>query len=141
MKKSVIILIAIIYISAVAVVSFFGLKPDVVITDVKISEINIDETANNSGTKVVAVYDDNGDGVWEYTVRFSISPMDATNASLSIMYEPEEVVISEIVETDTVNGVKYMEFTVTHTVKETFDVTIRADDGGGANDKVVIRLR
>lgn len=141
MKKSVIILIAIIYVSAVAVVSFFGLKPEIVITDTKIAEIVIDEKTNNSGAKVTSVYDEDGDGVWQYTVRFSISPDEVTNPSLSILAEPEEVVIGEIVEKEIVDGVKYMEFTVTHTVKETFDVTIRADDGGGASDKVTLRLR
>ena len=141
MKKSVIILIAIIYVSAVAVVSFFGLKPEIVITDTKIAEIVIDEKTNNSGAKVTSVYDEDGDGVWQYTVRFSISPDEVTNPSLSILAEPEEVVIGEIVEKEIIDGVKYMEFTVTHTVKETFDVTIRADDGGGASDKVTLRLR
>ena len=141
MKKSVIILIAIIYVSAVAVVSFFGLKPEIVITDTKIAEIVIDEKTNNSGAKVTSVYDEDGDGVWQYTVRFSISPDEVTNPSLSILAEPEEVVIGEIVEKEIVDGVKYMEFTVTHTVRETFDVTIRADDGGGASDKVTLRLR
>jgi hypothetical protein len=144
MKKSVIILIAIIYVSAVAVVSFFGLKPEIVITDTKIAEIVIDEKTNNSGAKVTTVRDDDdgaSDGVWQYTVRFSISPDEVTNPSLSILAEPEEVVIGEIVEKEIVDGVKYMEFTVTHTIKETFDVTIRADDGGGASDKVTLRLR
>jgi len=141
MKKSVIILIAIIYVSAVAVVSFFGLKPEIVITDTKIAEIVIDEKTNSSGAKVTSVYDEDGDGVWQYTVRFSISPDEVTNPSLSILAEPEEVVIGEIVEKEIVDGVKYMEFTVTHTVRETFDVTIRADDGGGASDKVTLRLR
>lgn len=141
MKKSVIILIAIIYVSAVAVVSFFGLKPEIVITDTKIAEIVIDEKTNNSGAKVTTVRDEDGDGVWQYTVRFSISPDEVTNPSISILAEPEEVVIGEIVEKEIVDGVKYMEFTVTHTVKETFDVTIRADDGGGASDKVTLRLR
>ena len=85
MKKSVIILIALIYVAAIAVVSFFGLQFKVFNQVVPVSSIVIDNkdlkyTPENVPYAIIEL-DDNG--VAHYQIKCTVLPVDATNTRIN----------------------------------------------------------
>ena len=81
MKKSVVILIAIIYVASIALVSFFGLQFKVFEEVIPVSEVEIlNEGLKESETwgRYVTVSAD-ANGEWRYQIKYRVHPDDATN--------------------------------------------------------------
>ncbi len=119
MKKSVIILIALIFIASVVTVSFFGLKFKTFDEIVYVSEIEIlndDVLVNDEGTPYIIVHPENG--VRQYQIKWRVYPDNATDDSVSFAYDSqnENVTIDE-------NGI------VTFQTRGAVTVQIIANDG------------
>ena len=93
MKKSVVILIGIIYLAAIVLVSFYGLKPEVVKVQQKVTEVKITaivypngeryDVTNHPSDEFIDVYPDE-DGVWRFKLEYTVAPEDATNKDVLI---------------------------------------------------------
>ncbi len=132
MKKSVIILIAIIYIASVVLVSFFGLqyksfKEIVYTTGIELLNTDI-KTADNGEKYVVIRPDENGER--KYQILYRVHPDNATDPGVSFSYDKQNTSVS-IDE----NGV------VTFTKKGAVIVEIIAKDGSGAKATLKIMAR
>lgn len=91
MKKSVVILIAIIYVASIALVSFFGLNfksynEKIYVSDVKI--VNSDVLLNEEGGKYVVIRP-NARGELIYKIDCEITPSDASTTELEYTYDKE----------------------------------------------------
>ena len=98
MKKSVIVLIGIIYILAIVVVSFFGLKIETFNETVYVSEVKyINEGIKLSadGTKyVVITYVDDPENPTSYQLEWRVSPDDASRKIVSFAYDESKSFVS-----------------------------------------------
>lgn len=96
MKKSVVILIAVIYVAAVALVSFFGIQSELLEETIYVSNIEIvnkDITTKADGSKSVRLYlDENGQG--EYQLDWRVTPTDATNTGVVFNYDKSKTFVS-----------------------------------------------
>ena len=96
MKKSVVILIAVIYVAAVALVSFFGIQSELLEETIYVSNIEIvnkDITTKPDGSKSVRLYlDENGQG--EYQLDWRVTPTDATNTGVVFNYDKSKTFVS-----------------------------------------------
>lgn len=96
MKKSVVILIAIIYVSAIALVSFFGLQYKVFEAEVPVESITIlnDGLKYNAewGNYVVIRPDANGD--LRYQIQYRVGPDNATNQKVGFSYDTQNTNVS-----------------------------------------------
>ena len=96
MKKSVVILIAVIYVAAVALVSFFGIQSELLEETIYVSNIEIvnkDITTKADGSKSVRLYlDENGQG--EYQLDWRVTPTDATNTGVTFNYDKSKTFVS-----------------------------------------------
>ena len=94
MKKSVVILIAIIYIASIALVSFFGLKFKVFeeIIPVESVEILNEGLKENEmwGKYVTITPDENGE--WNYQILYRVYPDNATNNKVDFNYDEQNKV-------------------------------------------------
>ena len=91
MKKSVIILIAIIYVASIAVVSFFGLKYKVFEEEIFVEEIRILNEGlkeKEKWGKYVAI-PKNENGEWRYQIQYRVLPDDATNKKVKFAYDQQ----------------------------------------------------
>lgn len=131
MKKSVAILIAVIYVTSVALVSFFGLqakmyKDKVYVESIEIldpdGKIKIDDEGN---PYVTILPDENGER--KYQIQYRVHPDDASNKTVSFDYDKQNtnVTIDE-------NGI------VTFKKKGSVIVYIKATDGSGADAQLEI---
>ena len=132
MKKSVVILIALIYVVSIALVSFFGLQyktfnPIVYTTSVELLNENV--KVNEQGEPYVVVRPDD-EGNRQYQILYRVHPDNATNNEVSFAYDNQNGTVS-IDE----NGV------VTFTKKGVVTVQIIAKDGSGASAKLTIYAR
>ena len=120
MKKSVVILIALIFIASVVCVSFFGLQFKTFEEIVYVSSIELlDENlkTNDQGEKYVVIYpDENGDR--KYQIKYRVHPDNATDDGVIFAYD-EENTFATVDE----NGL------VTFTKKGAITVQIIAKDG------------
>ncbi len=125
MKKSVVILIAIIYIASIALVSFFGLQfkvfEEIVYTE-SIEILNTDLKTAGDGTKYVVISPD-ANGERKYQLLYRVHPDNATDAAVNFVYDKQNAAVSSIDE----NGV------VTFSKKGVVTVTIVSKDGSGAS--------
>ena len=99
MKKSVVILIAIIYVASIALVSFFGLKAKVfneVVYTTGIEILNEDVLTSQNGQKYVTI-SPNEKGERTYQILYRVSPDNATNSEVSLDYDTQNpnVTVSE----------------------------------------------
>lgn len=96
MKKSVVILIAVIYVAAIALVSFFGIKSELLEETVYVSGIELvgdDIKTSETGAKSVRVYlDSNGHG--EYQLDWRVTPTNATNTKVIFNYDESKTYVS-----------------------------------------------
>ena len=96
MKKSVVILIAVIYVAAIALVSFFGIRSELLEETVYVSGIEIvgDGVATSAtGAKSVRVYlDENGHG--EYQLDWRVTPTNATNTKVIFNYDESKTYVT-----------------------------------------------
>lgn len=132
MKKSVIILIALIYIVSVALVSFFGLKAKVfnpVIYTESVELLNEGLKTNDEGGKYVVVRpDENGER--KYQLLYRVHPDNATESGVIFSYDKDLTYVS--IDEDGV---------VTFTGKGVVVVEIIAKDGSGAKAAITIFAR
>jgi hypothetical protein len=131
MKKSVIVLIGIIYILAIVVVSFFGLKIETFNETVYVSGvhyINEDIKVSPDGTKyVVITYVDDPDNPTSYQLEWRVDPDDATRKIVSFAYDESKSFV-------TVN-----EFgAVIFSAKGSITVYVNSTDGSAKTDAVTI---
>lgn len=133
MKKSVVILIGIIYIASIALVSFFGLQfktfNEIVYTG-SIEILNEDiKTDPTTGEKYVVIRPD-ANGERRYQILYRVHPDNATNQAVSFVYDKQisSVSIDE-------NGV------VTFMGKGVIEVQIISKDGSGASATLKIFAR
>ena len=126
MKKSVIILIAIIYVASIALVSFFGLQYQnffelVYTNSIELLDENI--KTNNAGEKYVVINKDES-GEYVYQLTYRVHPDNAQNKNVYFVYDEEKA--EQLSITVDENGV------VKFSRKGTITVTIIAADGSGA---------
>ena len=128
MKKSVVILIALIYIAAIALVSFFGLQFKVFEEVVPVESVEI----TNEGQKYSPSQGDyiilfpNEKGERRLKIDYRINPDNASNTEVDFAYEQKDVAsVDEY-------GV------VTFTGPGMLKVTIIAQDGSNAEDSILI---
>lgn len=92
MKKSVIIVIGIIYVLAIVIVGFFGLKikqydANIYVKSVEITNSDIEIWGN--GDKVITIYLDDG---YEYQLEWKITPSNATHPEVKFGYDTSSTV-------------------------------------------------
>ena len=96
MKKSVVILIAVIYVAAIALVSFFGIRSELLEETVYVSGIELvgeDIKTSANGTKSVRVYLDKN-GYAEYQLDWRVTPTNATNTKVIFNYDETKTYVS-----------------------------------------------
>ena len=91
MKKSVVILIALIFIASVVTVSFFGLKFKTFDEIIYVSEIEIlnDDVLLDDEGKPYAVVRTDENGLRQYQIKWRVHPDDATDDSVSFAYDTQ----------------------------------------------------
>ena len=91
MKKSVVIMIALIYVVSIALVSFFGLQFKVFEEIIPVESIEIlNEGLKYSelwGNYVVIQADENGE--WRYQIKYRVHPDEATNSEVKFTYDTQ----------------------------------------------------
>ena len=137
MKKSVIILIAIIYVASIALVSFFGLKfkvfEEVVpVESVKILDENLKPGNENFDYYTVIELDENGKG--RYQIRYRVYPDNATNQEVDFILTPMNSGDSSVPATIDENGV------VQFDRQGAVIVSVIARDATGENSEVSIAI-
>ncbi len=133
MKKSVIILIGVIYFAAIAIVSFFGLMPEIYVTDEKVESITITGDTikiNQEKNTKYAIVRQNDDGEWVYQLEYTITPDNATNARVDFVYEKDGTV--------TVSDTGLVTFTEPDSA---IIIKIMATDGSGISDTITLYSR
>lgn len=133
MKKSVVILIAIIYVAAIAVVSFFGLQFKVFNQVIPVSEIVIDNKDLKESpyypTPYATVYlDENGRA--QYQIKCTVLPVEATNTNVTYAYDRQSAVASV-----DENGL------VTFTGVGLLEIKLIPSDGSDVSAKITIVAR
>lgn len=133
MKKSVVILIGIIYIASIALVSFLGLKPKDYNESVYVNEIRItneDVKYDDLGNKYVTIFPD-ADGVRQYVIYYTVGPENASDKGINISYDDSK---SYVTVENTEPGV----IVVTFSERGAVTIEITAQDGSTASDKIEI---
>ena len=131
MKKSVVILIAIIYISAIALVSFFGLKHKVFDEVVPVSSIEIindgvEYNADTGSYKTTLRPDE--EGVRAFRIEYRVHPDNASEASVSFTIDSKMATVDD-------SGLVVFDRSGTATV------FLTANDGTGVSTKIIIVSR
>ena len=128
MKKSVVIIIALIYVASIALVSFFGLQFKVFEEVIPVERIEItnegQKYSKTLGDYIVIYPDENGER--RVKIDYRVYPDDATKTAVDFAYE--EVDFATVDE----NGI------VTFTNPGTLKVRVIATDGSNAEDTIVI---
>ena len=128
MKKSVVIIIALIYIASIALVSFFGLQFKVFEEVIPVERVEI----TNEGQKFVdsigdyIVISPNEKGERRFKIDYHVYPDNASNTEVDFAYEEIE-------------GVTVDEYgVVTFTNPGVLKVRVIAKDGSNAEDTITI---
>ncbi|MBE6619516.1 MAG: hypothetical protein E7626_07045 [Ruminococcaceae bacterium] len=134
MKKSVVILILVIYLASVALVSFFGLQYktfDEIIYTEKIEFLNDDIKTMDDGSLYAVVKQDESTGLWVYQIKYRVYPDNATNSEVEYIYDTQKPGVT----VDTTTGV------VTFEERGALKVTIKPKDGTDISATVTLRAR
>lgn len=134
MKKSVVILILVIYLVSVALVSFFGLQYktfDEIIYTEKIEFLNDDIKAMDDGSLYAVVKQDESTGLWVYQIKYRVYPDNATDSEVEYIYDTQKPGVT----VDTTTGV------VTFEERGALKVTIKPKDGTDISATVTLRAR
>ena len=130
MKKSVVIIIGVIYGLSIVIVTLFGLKHKSFNEIIYVSQVTIvEENASfypASGMKYIILSPDESGGC-QYQLKWAVSPDNATNQSVTFDYDKEKsfVTVDE-------NGL------VTFTRQGEITITITAADGTSQSDSIQI---
>ena len=129
MKKSVVIIIGVIYGLSIVAVTLFGLKHKTFNEVIYVSQVEIiEENAQytSTGSKVVILSpDENGNR--QYQLVWVVTPDNATNGEVTFNYDKQ----TSFVSVDE-NGL------VTFTSKGTIDITVTSADGTQQSDTIKI---
>ena len=128
MKKSVVILIGIIYVASIALVSFFGLQAKMYNEKIYVERIEIlnSDVREKDDKKFVAILpDDNGER--KYQINYRVYPDNATNSKVDFVYDTQNTNVSV-----DENGV------VTFKKRGAVIVQIMATDGSGIITEIEI---
>ena len=140
MKKSVIILIAVIYVAAIAVVSFFGLKPDSRVEKVYVDSVKITNTEGiqykENGDKYVVIRPDEN-GELKYKIEYEVGPDNATDKTVSFTYDTSVTYVSVDEET----GVVTFDMNAMTRNSGAIIITITSTDGLKVSDSIEIKAR
>ena len=133
MKKAVIIIIAIIYIAAIAIVSFFGLKFKTFNEKIYVNSVEITNAGVSFGEdgKYVVIRP-NSRGELIYKIDYKITPDKATEQEVEFQYDKE---ISYVAVGD--DGTVVFDKS-TMGSRGAVTVTVVATDGTGASDTITI---
>ena len=138
MKKSVVILIAIIYVASIALVSFFGLQFKVFEEVVSVERVEItnpdQKESATLGSYVVITHD--GKGEPRYQIDYHVYPENATNTAVDFSFDATPAGCAEIDEFGVITF-KNFEKGKYYTVK----VHVVATDGSNAEDTLTVILR
>lgn len=129
MKKSVVILIAVIYVASIAVVTFFGLKHNTFFEDVKVTDVTIVNEGiryTKGGEKYIVLPSDRT----TFQIEYTILPDNAINKKVAFIYDEQNTAA-----TVDDNGL------VTFNRSGSITVYVTATDGNGASDKIIIRRK
>ncbi len=136
MKKSVVILIGIIYIASIALVGFLGIKHKVFEEVIPVERVEIlNEGLKDStqwGKYIVIRPDDNGE--LKYQIKYRVYPDNATDQSVSFAYDTQVTGI-------TISETGLVVFTEPITSAKTVKIQIIANDGSGASATITIIAR
>ena len=131
MKKSVIVLIAVIYIVAIATVSFIGLKVETFNETVYVNKIEITNEnlkyAEDGSKYIVIKYVNDEDNPTAYQIEWHVYPDEASRKLVEFVYD-------ETNEIATVNAIG----TVVFKRKGAITVYVSATDGSSISDKITI---
>ena len=135
MKKSVIIIIALVFVISIALVNFLGVKHKVFDEVVYVSEISFadenikiqyDASGEIVGKSIRLSPDENGNRT--YQIKYTVGPEDATNKEVRFAISSKVATVDE-------NGL------VTFTKKGDATVTILPADGSDCKDTLTISFR
>ena len=132
MKKSVVILIGVIYGLSIIVVTLFGLNFQTFNDITYVTQVNIiepDAKYNNSGLKYIMLTPDE-DGKREYQIKWSVTPDNATNKAVSFSYDTTKTFVNV-----DKNGL------VTFSEPGFITVRVRAMDGTSFSDEIRIYFK
>lgn len=138
MKKSVVILIAIIYVASIALVSFFGLQFKVFEEVIPVERIEITNPGQKENATLgnYVMVDADGKSEVRYQIDYHVYPENATNTKVDFSFDATPTGCAEIDE----NGVvifKDFEKGKYYTVK----VYVVATDGSNAEDTITVIVR
>ncbi len=130
MKKSVVMMIGIIYVLSVALVSFFGLQYKIYNEKVYVERIEIlnsDIKIDGDGGKYVTIRpNENGDRI--YQLEWRVYPDNATNKAIDFIYDTQNTNVT----VDEATGV------ITFQKKGAIQIQIMATDGSGVSETIEI---
>lgn len=138
MKKSVVILIAIIYIASIALVSFFGLQFKVFeeVIPVERVEITNEGQKQNDTLGSYVIVNHEGDKEPRYQIKYHVYPENATETAVDFSFDATPAGCAEIDEFGVITF-KNFEKGKYFTVK----VHVIATDGSNAADTLTVILR
>ena len=132
MKKSVIILIAIIYVASIVVVSFYGMAFEIFDPVVYVEKVELEGDNLQSGEYLdpptnhfLVLYPDS-DGIYRYQIKAKVTPSDATNKKLNYVFDENDAVT--------------IDSTGLVTITEPTAVTIHIISTDGTNQSVSIQI-
>ena len=130
MKKSVVVLIAIIYVASIALVTFFGLQHNTFFEDKKVSQVTITNEnlrTTSTGDKYISLLpDENGNRTFQ--IKYEVSPNDATNTGVDFVID-EQNAYASVDENGLVTFTKGNWSAIVYVI---------AKDGSGASDKLEV---
>jgi hypothetical protein len=134
MKKSVIILIAIIYISAIAIVSFFGMSAERFEEIVYVQDVNLTNEGLKPGNQSTGEYytfiSADSDGIYRYQLEVEVLPNNATDKTVDYTFEANPAVTVDE------NGL----VTITERIKSV-TIIIVANDGSTMQTSVTLMCK
>lgn len=137
MKKSVIILIGIIYLASIALVSFFGLKFKVFEEIIPVERVEIlDDTLKpgNENFDFYKVIELDSDGKGRYQIKYRVYPDNATNQEVDFILTPMNSGDDSVPATIDENGVVIFE------KQGAVIVSVVARDSTGEDSEVSIAI-
>ena len=129
MKKSVVIIIGVIYGLSIVFVTLFGLRAQTFNQVIYVSQVEIIENLasyRSDGSKYIMLSPDE-EGNREYQIVWKVSPDDATNKEVSFDYDRTKTNV-------TVDNNGLVKFTAPGAVT----VTVTAKDGAAKSDSILI---
>ena len=133
MKKSVVVLIGIIYIAAIALVSFFGLKAkeyNAVVYADSIEILNEGLMVNEETGERYAVVFADASGKLAYQIEYRVGPDNASNKEVEFVYDKSFAAINGIT-VDSNGVVSFAE------AGSSIDISLIAKDGSGTVSETI----